>query len=114
MSKRKEARKILIVDQDADSAQRLSHQLEFIDFEPKVMSSPALLDSLGDLSGYLAILVANFHGIVDWAGALKSKHEDCPPFVLLLGGQKADLQQKEIDDTFIGVLKADIRYAEIV
>ena len=113
MSTRKEARKILIVDQDADSAQRLSHQLEFIDHEPKVMSSPGLLDSLGELSGYQAILVANFHGIVEWANALKEKHEGCPPFVLLLGGRQADLQQKEIDDTFIGVLKAEIRYAEL-
>jgi len=113
MSTRKEARKILIVDQDADSAQRLSHQLEFIDHEPKVLSSPQLLDQLGDLEAYQAILVANFHGIIEWAGKLKGEHESCPPFVLLLGGQKADLQQKEIDETFIGVLKAEIRYAEL-
>ena len=113
MSTRKEARKILIVDQDADSAQRLSHQLEFIDHEPKVLSSPSLLDSLGDLEAYQAILVANFHGIVDWAQKLRATHDDCPPLVLLLGDRPADLSQKELEITFIGVLKSKIRYAEL-
>lgn len=111
MSAKKETRKILIVDQDADSAQRLSHQLEFIDYEPKTLSSPELLDSLGDLSGYSSILVANFHGIVAWAGRLRAKHENCPPLVLMLGNQPADISQGEIDDNFIGCLKADIRYS---
>jgi len=113
MSTRKEVRKILIVDQDADRAQRLSHQLEFIDHEPKVLSSPALLDSLGDLESYEAILVANFHGITEWAAELKASRGSCPPLVLLLGGQPADLQKKELDETFVGVLKNEIRYAEL-
>ena len=113
MSTRKELRKILIVDQDADSAQRLSHQLEFIDHEPKVLSSPSLLDSLGDLEAYQAILVANFHGIVDWAQKLRSTHDSCPPLVLLLGDRPSDLSQKELESTFIGVLKSKVRYAEL-
>jgi sigma-54 specific flagellar transcriptional regulator A len=113
MSTRKEARKILIVDQDAESALRLSHQLEFIDYEPKTLSSPELLDSLGDLSDYVAILVANFHSIVTWAQNLRAKHERCPPLVLLLGNRPADLSQAEMDENFVGCLKAEIRYAAL-
>ncbi len=113
MSAKKETRKILIVDQDADSAQRLSHQLEFIDYEPKALSSPELLDSLGELSVYSSILVANFHGIVPWATRLRAKHENCPPLVLLLGNQPADISQEEIDENFVGCLKAEIRYASL-
>jgi len=113
MSAKKETRKILIVDQDADSAQRLSHQLEFIDYEPKALSSPDILDSLGDLTDYSSILVANFHGIVAWAERLRAKHEQCPPLVLLLGNQPADISQEEIDQNFVGCLKAEIRYAAL-
>jgi len=113
MSNRKEARKILIVDQDADSAQRLSHQLEFIDYEPKVLSSPELLDSLGDLAAYASILIANFHGIVPWAESLRAKNEQCPPLVLLLGSRPADISQGEIDANFVGCLKENIRYAAL-
>lgn len=113
MSARKETRKILIVDQDADSAQRLSHQLEFIDYEPKALSSPELLGSLGDISDYTTILVANFHGIVPWAENLRSHHEQCPPLVLLLGNRPADISQTEIDENFVGCLKADIKYAAL-
>ena len=78
MSVKKETRKVLIVDQDADSSQRLSHQLQFIDYETKALSSPELLDSLGDLSIYSSILIANFHGIVPWAKGLRAKHEKLP------------------------------------
>lgn len=113
MSIKKEAQKILIVDQDADSAKRLSHQLQFIDYEAKVLSSPELLDSLPGVSGYQSILVANFHGIIEWAEALKAKHEDCPPMVLLLGDQPADLSAQQIESTFVGCLKADIRYSAL-
>ena len=113
MTARKETRKILIVDQDADSAQRLSHQLEFIDYEPKKLSSPELLDSLGDLSEYASVLVANFHGIVPWATKLREKHEKCPPLVLLLGNNPADIAQSAMDENFVGCLKATIRYADL-
>lgn len=113
MSVKKETRKVLIVDQDADSSQRLSHQLQFIDYETKTLSSPELLDSLGDLSIYSSILIANFHGIVTWAQGLRAKHENCPPLVLLLGNQPADISQEEIDQNFVGCLKADIRYATL-
>jgi sigma-54 specific flagellar transcriptional regulator A len=111
MSTNRETKKVLIVEPDADNSLKLSHQLEFIDFEPRILSSPELLDSLGDISDYRAILVANFHGIVDWANKLKDKHEKCPPLALMLGNQPADISQSEIEKTFVGCLKSDIRYA---
>lgn len=113
MTSKKNPRKILIVDQDSDSAQRLSYQLHFIDYDTKILSSHELVDSLGDISEFKAILVANFHGIVNWTRQLKSRHEACPPFVLLLGNQPSDLAQVDIDEQFIGVLKADVRYSTL-
>ena len=113
MTTRKEAKKILIIDQDADSAQRLSHQLEFIDYEPKVLSSPELLDNLADLGDYASILIANFHGIVSWAESLRNRLDQCPPLVLLLGANPADISQGEMDENFVGCLKADIRYSDL-
>jgi len=113
MTNRKEAKKILIVDQDAERVQRLSHQLEFIDYEPKVLSSPELVESLGDLKEYATILVANFFGIVPWAEKLRANHEQCPPLVLLLDSNPADLSQSEIDENFVGCLKTDIRYSHL-
>ena len=113
MSSSKETRRILIVDQDADSAQRLTHQLQFIDYDTKILSSHELVQSLGDLTPFRAILVANFHGIVGWCTQLREAHPTCPPFVLMLGNQPAELAQADIDEHFIGVLKAEIRYAQL-
>ena len=38
---------------------------------------------------------------------------NCPPLVLLLGNQPADISQEEIDENFVGCLKSDIRYASL-
>ncbi|MBX2838821.1 MAG: sigma-54 dependent transcriptional regulator [Gammaproteobacteria bacterium] len=113
MSSKQDTKKVLIVDQNSEQSLRLSHQLEFIDFEAKILSSHDLLGNLPDLADYQAILVANFHGIVDWAVKLRSANESCPPMVLLLGNQPADLSQQEIEDNFIGCLKSDIRYSNL-
>ncbi len=110
MNAKKEVKKVLIVDANAENTLRLTHQLEFIDHEAKVLSSHQLLGSLGDLEEYQAILIANFHGIVDWATKLKAQYEKCPPMVLMLGNQPADISQPEIEETFIGCLKEDVRY----
>jgi len=110
---KKSAKKLLIIDSDAEQSLKLSHQVEFIDYEPKVLSSHTLLDSMSDLAEYAAIFIANFHGIVDWAGELATKNEKCPPLVLLLGNQPADLSQKEIEATFVGCLKSTHKYAEL-
>jgi len=113
MSSKREVKKVLIVDPNAEQSARLAHQLQFIDYDPKVLSSAELVDSLPEVAEFQAVLVSNFHGIVDWLTRLKSKHEGCPPFVLLLGNQPADISQKEIEENFIGCLKDDIRYANL-
>jgi len=113
MSSKREVKKVLVVDPNAEQSARLSHQLEFIEYDTKILSSPELVDSLPEIAEFQAVLVSNFHGIVDWVGRLKEKHEGCPPFVLLLGNQPADISQKEIEDNFIGCLKDDIRYANL-
>jgi len=110
---KKQVRKILVIDPDTERSQRLSHQLEFIDFEPKVLSSHELLSNLGALGDYVALFVANFHGIVDWAQKLVASSSDCPPMVLLIGNQPADMTQEELDSTFVGCLKSDIRYGDL-
>ncbi len=113
MGKKKSAKKLLIIDSDAEHSLRLSHQLEFIDYEPKVLSSHTLLENMSDLSEFRAIFVANFHGIVEWGSQLAAANEKCPPLVLLLGNQPADLSQKEIEMTFVGCLKSTHKYAEL-
>jgi len=114
MGKKKlSAKKILIIDSDAEKSLRLSHQLEFIDYQPKIFSSHTLLDSLGDLGDFCAIFVANFHGIVPWVQQLAAREEKCPPIILMLGNQPADMSQKEIDENFVGCLKAELKYAEL-
>ena len=110
---KKQVRKVLIIDSNPEQSLRLSHQFEFIDIEPKVLSDHSLLASLGDLSDYVSIFVANFHGIVDWAEKLKADNETTPPIVLLLGNQPADMSKEELEKTFVGCLKSDIRYADL-
>ena len=111
--KKSKAKKILVIDSDAEQSMRLSHQLEFIDYEPKVLSSHTLLENLSDLTEYKAIFVANFHGVAEWAQKLAEKDEGCPPLVLMLGNQPADMSQKEIEGSFVGCLKSELRYAEL-
>ncbi len=113
MGKKKTVKKVLIIDSDAEKSLRLSHQLEFIDYEPKVLSSHTLADSLNDLGDYNAIFVTNFHGIVDWAQKLSQKDEKCPPIILLLGNQPADMSQKEIEDNFVACLKNELKYSDL-
>lgn len=110
---KKPAKKILLIDSVQERSLRLTHQLEFIDYEAKVLSTHELLDSIGNFSDYLAIFVANFHGIVDWAQTLREENSSCPPMVLLLGDQPADMSQEDLDSTFVGCLKPDIRYSDL-
>lgn len=112
-STKKQVRKILLIDPDKEQSQRLSHQFEFIDFEPKVLSSHELLGSMGDLGDYVALFVANFHGIVGWAETLVAENNACPPIILLLGDQPADMSQEELDTHFVGCLKTEIRYGDL-
>jgi len=110
---KKPVKKILTIDPVQERSLRLTHQLEFIDYEAKVLSTHELLDSIGNLNEYLAVFVANFHGIVEWATTLRAENVNCPPMVLLLGDQPADMSQEELDSTFVGCLKPDVRYSDL-
>ncbi len=113
MGKKTESNKILIVNPNSEEATRLSHQLEFIEYEAKTLSSPELLGSMGDLSANLAIFVSSFHGIKEWAEKLQADQEKCPSLVLLIDDHSADLTTSEIDELFISSLKKDIKYPEL-
>ncbi|MDO6460375.1 sigma-54 dependent transcriptional regulator [Granulosicoccaceae sp. 1_MG-2023] len=113
MSKKTESNKILLVNPDSEKATRLAHQLEFIEYEVKTLSSPELVTSLGDLSDYVAIFVASFHGIREWVGTLNSSHEKVPSLVLLLEDHSADLTTSEISELFVGSLKGDVKYPDL-
>jgi len=113
MTNKQDVKTVLIVNPSAEESARLAHQLEFIDFDTKVLSSSELVEALPEVAQFQAVLVANFHGILPWVARLKAKHEGCPPFVLLLGNQPADISQSEIEDNFIGCLKDEIRYANL-
>ncbi len=110
---KKQVKRVLIIDANQEQSLRLSHQFEFIDYEPKVLSSHELLESMGDLGEYVAIFVANFHGIVDWAKNLATNNLACPPMILLLGNQPADMSQEELESTFVGCLKEHILYGDL-
>ncbi len=110
---KKQVKRVLIIDANQEQSLRLSHQFEFIDYEPKVLSSHELLESMGDLGEYVAIFVANFHGIVDWAKNLATTNLACPPMILLLGNQPADMSKEELESTFVGCLKEHILYGEL-
>lgn len=113
MGKKQDSNKILIVNPNLEAATRLSHQLEFIEYDSKILSSPDLVVSLGDLSDYLAIFVSSFHGIQDWVQARKEEQEKMPALVVLLEEHSSDLSTEEISDLFIGSLKNDIKYPEL-
>ena len=113
MGKKTDSNKILIVNPDTEEATRLSHQLEFIEYEAKCLSSPELLSNMGDLTAYLAIFVSTFHGIKDWVEKLKADHEKCPSMVLLIDDHSSDLTASEIEELFAGSLKKDIKYPEL-
>ncbi|MCB1755440.1 MAG: sigma-54-dependent Fis family transcriptional regulator, partial [Gammaproteobacteria bacterium] len=113
MSKKSDSNKILIINPNPEEATRLSHQLEFIEYEAKTLSSPDLLSSLGDLSEYLAIFVSTFHGIKEWVGKLRADHEKCPALVLLIDDHSSDLTASEIEELFTGSLKKDIKFPEL-
>jgi len=74
MSSKREVKKVLIVNPNAEQSGRLAHQLQFIDFDTKVFSSSELVEALPEVGEFQAVLVANFHGIVDWVTRLKAKH----------------------------------------
>lgn len=112
-SSKKQIKKALIIDANADQALRLSHQLEFVGIEPRTISSHELLPNLDSLSDYMVILISSFHGISDWVQKMIAAQPECPPFVLLLGEQPLDMSQDELNQHFVGCLRGDAQYGDL-
>lgn len=104
---------ILVIDSDSERTQKLLHQLEFVDYEAKAVSSPALLDGYPGLSEKLAIIIGNCPGILDHVTRIKSQVENCPPFILITGNAPIDMTPEQVENNFLGCINAHTRFADL-
>lgn len=104
---------ILVIDSDSERTQKLLHQLEFVDYEAKAVSSPALLDGYPGLSEKLAIIIGNCPGILDHVTRIKSQVENCPPFILISGNAPIDMTPEQVENNFLGCINAHTRFADL-
>ena len=104
---------ILVIDSDSERAQKLLHQLEFVDYEAKSISSPALLEGYPGLSEKLAIIIGNCHGILDHIKKIKADVESCPPFILVTGNTPLDMTPEQVETNFLGCITADTRFSDL-
>jgi len=63
---------ILVIDSDSERAQKLLHQLEFVDYEAKALSSPSLLDGYPGVADKLTIIIGNCPGILDHVAKIRT------------------------------------------
>jgi len=104
---------ILVVDSDSERSQKLLHQLEFVDYEAKAVSSPTLLGDYPSLSDKLAIVIGNCPGILDHLSKLRKDITDCPPFILVTGKAPLDMTPEQVENTFLGCITADTRFSDL-
>ena len=104
---------ILVIDSDSERAQKLLHQLEFVDYEAKSISSPSLLEGYPGLSEKLAIIIGNCPGILGHIEKIQSNIESCPPFILVTGNTPLDMTPEQVEDTFLGCITADTRFSDL-
>ncbi len=104
---------ILVIDSDSERTQKLLHQLEFVDYDAKAVSSPALLDGYPGLSEKLAFIIGNCPGILDHVSRIKSQIEKCPPFILLTGTAPIDMTPDQVENNFLGCISSDTRFADL-
>ena len=104
---------ILVIDSDSERAQKLMHQLEFVDYEAKTISSPALLEGYPGLSGKLAIIIGNCPGILDHVAKIRADVSPCPPFILVTGKTPLDMTPEQVENTFLGCITADTRFSDL-
>lgn len=104
---------ILVIDSDSERAQKLLHQLEFVDYEAKTISSPSLLDSYPGLSDKLAIIIGNCPGILDHLKKIKALIDGCPPFILVTGTAPLDMTPEQVEANFLGCITADTRFSDL-
>ena len=104
---------ILVIDSDSERTQKLLHQLEFVDYDAKAVSSPAMLDGYPGLSEKLVLIIGNCPGILEHVSRIKSQIEKCPPFILLSGTAPMDMTPEQIESNFLGCISPDTRFADL-
>ncbi len=104
---------ILVIDSDRERAQKLMHQLEFVDYAAKAVSSPALLEGYPGLSDKLAIIIGNCPGILEHVTKIRADVESCPPFILVTGKTPLDMTPEQVESNFLGCITADTRFADL-
>jgi sigma-54 specific flagellar transcriptional regulator A len=104
---------ILVIDSDSDRAQKLLHQLEFVDYDAKAVSSPSLLDGYPGISEKLAIIIGNCPGILTHVQKAREDLDPCPPFILVSGTTPLDMTAEQVEANFLGCITADTRFADL-
>lgn len=104
---------ILVIDSDSERAQKLLHQLEFVDYEAKAISSPTLLEGYPGLAEKLAIIIGNCPGILDHVAKIRADVSPCPPFILVTGTTPLDMTPEQVENTFLGCITADTRFSDL-
>ena len=104
---------ILVIDSDSERAQKLLHQLEFVDYEAKTISSPTLLEGYPGLNEKLAIIIGNCPGILDHVAKIRADVSPCPPFILVTGKTPLDMTPEQVENTFLGCITADTRFSDL-
>lgn len=104
---------ILVIDSDSERAQKLLHQLEFVDYEAKAISSPALLEGYPGLSDKLAIIIGNCPGILDHLTKIRASVERCPPFILVSGNTPLDITAEQVENNFLGCINAETKFSDL-
>ncbi len=104
---------ILVIDSDSERAQKLLHQLEFVDYEAKAVSSPAVMEGYPGLADKLAIIIGNCPGILDHVAKIRSDIPQCPPFILVTGKTPLDMTPEQVEKNFLGCITADTRFSDL-
>ena len=104
---------ILVIDSDSERAQKLLHQLEFVDYEAIAVSSPSVLEGYPGVAAKLAIIIGNCPGILDHVAKIRSDVPKCPPFILVTGKTPLDMTPEQVETTFLGCITADTRFSDL-
>jgi len=104
---------ILVIDSDSERAQKLLHQLEFVDYEAKAVSSPGVLEGYPGVADKIAIIIGNCPGILDHVAKIRTDVPQCPPFILVTGNTPLDMTPEQVETTFLGCITADTRFSDL-
>ncbi len=104
---------ILVIDSDSERAQKLLHQLEFVDYEAKAVSSPSVMEGYPGLADKLAFIIGNCPGILDHVAKIRADLPKCPPFILVTGKTPLDMTPEQVETNFLGCITADTRFSDL-